>query len=249
MPYVRFTGTSLVLTAVAAIALTALPASAQVATPGPYKVIPVTLPQPSGDPSFAAFRRQVLDVANRRDRGALARLVADTFFWMGEKGDRANRKKPGIDNLASAAELDSEDGSGWEALGHVISDPTIERFRDRKGVMCSPAAPSLDQKAARQLTKDTGTQPDEWAYTTRPALNAYAAAQPDAPVVETLAGVQLVRVMPEDAPGMQPTFVRVVTPGGRVGFVRAEFVRTFPESQVCYIRATGGWKIAGIIGE
>jgi hypothetical protein len=251
MPRARFTWISLVLTAVAALALAASPASAQaprsgpaaqtvsarplaqVAPPRPYKVIPVTLPQPSGDPSFAAFRKQILDIANRRDRGALTRLVADTFFWMGEQGDRADRKKSGIDNLAEAAELDAEDGSGWEALSHVISDPTIEGFRDRKGVMCSPAAPTLDQKTARRLAKDTGTQPDEWAYTTRPDL----------------AAVQLVRVMPEDAPGVQSTFVRVVTPGGKVGYIPAEFVRTFPESQVCYIRNAGGWKIAGILGE
>jgi hypothetical protein len=115
--------------------------------------------------------------------------------------------------------------------------------------MCSPAAPTLDQKSARQLTKATGTQPDEWAYTTRPGLEAHAAAQPDAPVIEKLAGVQLVHLVPRDAPGVQTTFVRVFTPNGKVGFVRAEFVKTFPESQVCYIRDSGGWKIAGIVGE
>jgi hypothetical protein len=266
MPHVRFTSVPLVLTAVAALALAAAPASAQaprsapapsqqpqpvaqVAAPRPYQAVPVTLPQPSGDPSFAAFRMQVADIANRRDRGALARVVANNFFWMGEKGDKANRKKSGLDNLAAVADLNAQDGSGWDALAHVIGDPTLERLPDRKGVMCSPASPTLDQKTARQLAKDTGTQPDEWAYTTRPGIEAHAAAQPDAPVVETLAGVQLVRVMPEDAPGVQPTFVRVVTPGGKVGFIRAEFVKTFPESQVCYIRSAGGWKIAGIVGE
>jgi len=253
MPRDRSACASLVLTAVAAIAL-ALPAGAQAppgapAPPKPYKVVPVTLPQPSGDTAFEAFRKRILDVASRRDRAALARMVANTFFWMGEKGDKANRKKPGIDNLAAVADLDAKDGSGWEALAQVVRDPTLERFPDRKGVMCSPAAPTLDEKAAGQLAKDTATQPGEWGYTIKPALVARGAAQPDAPVVETLAGLHLIRVMPEDAPGVQSTFVRVVTPGGKVGFVPAEFVKTFPESQICYVKDAGGWKIAGVIGE
>jgi hypothetical protein len=244
---------SLVLMAVAAIAL-ALPAGAQAppgapAPPRPYRVVLVTLPRPSGDPAFEAFRKQILDIASRRDRAALARMVANTFFWIGEKGDKANRKKPGIDNLAEVADLDAKDGSGWGALAQVVRDPTLERFPDRKGVMCSPAAPTLDEKAARQIAKDTATQPGEWGYTTKPGLVARSDAQPDATVVETLAGLQLIRLMPEDAPGVQPTFVRVVTPGGKVGFVPAEFVKTFPESQICYVKDTGGWKIAGVIGE
>lgn len=253
MPRDRSACASLVLTAVAAIAL-ALPAGAQAppgapAPPKPYKVVPVTLPQPSGDPAFEAFRKQILDIARRRDRGALAHVVASNFFWMGEKGDKANKKKPGIDNLAAVADLDAKDGSGWEALAQVVRDPTLERFPDRKGVMCSPAAPTLDEKAARQLAKDTATQPGEWGYTVKPGLVARAAAQPDAAVIETLAGLHLIRVMPEDAPGVQPTFVRVVTPGGKVGFLPAEFVKTFPESQICYAKDAGGWKIAGVIGE
>ena len=253
MPRERSVCTVLALTAVTAIAL-ALPARAQVppgvpAPPRPYKVVPVTLPQPFGDPGFEAFRKHILDIAGRRDRAALARMVANTFFWMGEKGDKANKKRPGIDNLAEVADLDAKDGSGWEALTQVVGDPTLERFPDRKGVMCSPAAPALDEKAAAQLAKDTATQPGEWGYTIKPGLDTRAAAQPAAPVVETLAGLHLIRLMPEDAPGVQPTFVRVVTPGGKVGFVPAEFVKTFPESQICYVKDAGGWKIAGVIGE
>ena len=82
----------------------------QPAPPKPYKVVPVTLAQPYNDPSFEAFRKQLADIASRKDRAALARLVvARNFFWMGEKGDRADRRKAGIDNLAAAIELDLRD--------------------------------------------------------------------------------------------------------------------------------------------
>jgi hypothetical protein len=226
----------------------ARPSAQKIAPPKPYRVIAVTLAEPFGDPTFEAFRKDVLDIASRRDRAALARVVASTFFWLGEKGDKANKRKSGIDNLAEAAELDSADGSGWEALTQVVGDATLEPFPERKGILCSPAGPTLDQKAAEQLFKSTGTQPFEWSYTTRPGLDAHAAPQGDAPLVEKLAGIQLVRVVPDDAPGGSTTFVRVVTPGGKLGFIQAEFVKTFPESQICYVKDARGWKIAGLVG-
>ena len=66
----------------------------QPAPPKPYRPIPVTLAQPASDPSFEAFRKQLGDIAKRKDRAALARLVvANNFFWMGEKGDRANKRR------------------------------------------------------------------------------------------------------------------------------------------------------------
>ena len=48
------------------------------------------------DPSFEAFRRHLGEVAKRKDRGGLARLViAQGFFWEGERGDKADRRKSG----------------------------------------------------------------------------------------------------------------------------------------------------------
>ena len=69
------------------------------------------------DPSFEAFRKQLGAIAEKKDRKALAGLVAQNFFWMGEKGDKADKKKPGIDNLAKAIELDGKEAPGWEMLG------------------------------------------------------------------------------------------------------------------------------------
>src|SRR5262249_3470294 len=60
----------------------------QPAPPKPYKPIAVTPAQPYSDPSFVAFRKQLGDIANRKDRAALARIVVNNFFWMGEKGDK-----------------------------------------------------------------------------------------------------------------------------------------------------------------
>ena len=103
------------------------PAPAQKVAPAkPYAPIAVTLPKPYVDPAFEAFRKQLGAIAARKDRGALARLVANDFFWMGEKGDKANKKKPGIDNLAAAIGLDAKDGPGWEMLVEVANKTTLE---------------------------------------------------------------------------------------------------------------------------
>jgi hypothetical protein len=229
------------------------PQAAQPAPPKPYKLVPVTLAPPYNDPSFEAFRKQLADIASRKDRAALARLVvARNFFWMGEKGDRANRRKSGIDNLAAAIDLDAKDGSGWATLAEAAGEATLEPMSERKGVLCAPASPSFDEKAAEQLAKDTGTEPDDWGYPLKPGLEVRAAPQADAPVIEQL-GMHLIRVMPEDEPhaGAQqpePPLIRVVTPSGKVGYALEEALSSLDIEQICYIKEATGWKIAGYAG-
>src|SRR5581483_4751535 len=88
----------------------------QPAPPKPYKPVAIRLPQPVKDPSFEAFRKQIAAIAQKKDRAALARLVSQQFFWIVEDKDNADKKKPGIDNLAKALGLDGGDPSGWDLL-------------------------------------------------------------------------------------------------------------------------------------
>jgi hypothetical protein len=94
----------------------------------------VTLPQAYGDPSFEAFRKQISDIASHKDSAALAKLLVNTFFWMGERGDRANKRKPGIDNLAAAINLDGNEGSGWEILAAAANEATLEPVPEGRDV-------------------------------------------------------------------------------------------------------------------
>jgi hypothetical protein len=291
MPYSAFVNRSLLLPAVFAVAVAALPAQAQAPRPGqlapgpgqvappaqqppqtrppapggqqaeqpppvapakPYKAVAVTLPQPSADPSFAAFRKQLGEIASKKDRGALAKLTANNFFWIGDKGDKADKKKPGIENLAAAIELDDKDGSGWETLTEAANEPTLEAVdsvQGRKGIMCSPAAVTFDEAAADAVAKDTGTDPSEWGYTSKAGVEVRAAAKADAPVIEKL-GQHLVRIMPEDtdAPEQEQPFLRVVTPAGKVGFVAEEAISPLGIDQLCYVKDGNSWKIAGYAG-
>jgi hypothetical protein len=219
----------------------------------PYREVAVTLPAPSNDPSFAAFRKQLADIANSRDRAALTRLLVPTnFFWMGERGDKANRRKSSIDNLASAIDLDAKDGSGWEVIAHAAEEASLEPIPQRRGIFCSPASPMFDERLADQVARDTGTQPSDWAFPTKAGLDVRASAESNAPIIGKL-GMHLIRVIegPQEAPGGGPesAFIRIVTPAGKVGYVEEEFLSGLNFDQICYLKDAAGWKIAGYAGD
>ncbi|MFZ0053281.1 MAG: hypothetical protein WAL09_00450 [Pseudolabrys sp.] len=93
--------------------------------PGPYKPVAISPPKAISEATFEAFRKQINEAAQRKDREALTKLViGQGFFWLGEKGDRADKRKSGVDNLAAALGLNSKDGAGWDMLASFAEDPT-----------------------------------------------------------------------------------------------------------------------------
>jgi hypothetical protein len=216
----------------------------------PYKPLAVTPPGPYSDPSFAAFRKQLGEVAQHKDRATLAKMVvAQGFFWIQEK-DLADKHKSGIDNLAKAIDLDAKDGSGWDVLAGYATEPTASPFPERQGVICAPANPPMDPKAFQALLQGTQTDPSEWAYPLKDGVEVHGAAQPNAPVVEKLGGY-LVRVLADSTQGdsdSQPAFLHVATPSGKTGFVSADAVAGLGGDEMCFSKDTSGWKIAGYFG-
>src|SRR6476469_657679 len=214
----------------------------------PYKQVAISAPAAVTDPSFEAFRKQLGAVAEKKDRKALAGLVVPNFFWMGEKGDKADKKKPGIENLAKAIQLDGKEAPGWELLGAAAADPTGMPFPDRKDTICSPADPTFNPQELEALAKATGTEEGDWAYPTQTGLEVHSGPQPNSPVVEKL-GLHFVRVMEDNAPGNQQSpMLKVVTPSGKTGFVPAEALSPLGSDQLCFSKEGGGWKISGFIG-
>ncbi len=216
----------------------------------PYAVVAATPPKPLADPSFEAFRKQLADIAAKKDRAALAKLVvAQGFFWIQDK-DLANKSKPSIDNLAKAIDLDSKDGSGWDAVTSFAGDPTASDLPEHKGVVCSPADPNIDSKAFQALADATQTDPSEWGYPLKDGVEVHAAAQANSPVVEKL-GLNLVRVMPDTAPpsdAAQPQFLHIATPSGKSGFIAIDAISPLGGDEMCYTKDASGWKITGYFG-
>jgi hypothetical protein len=216
----------------------------------PYQPLAVTLPKPYTDPAFAAFRKQLADIAAHKDRAALAKLVvAQGFFWMQDK-DLADKHKSGIANLATAIDLDAKDGSGWEILSSYANDPTAEPLQDHPNVICGPAEPDIDPKAFEALLKATQTEPPDWGYPAGDGLDVRGAAKADAPVIEKL-GLILVLVLPDSTPPdnqAQQAFLHIATPSGKSGFVPLDAVSSLGGDQICYTKDAGGWKITGYYG-
>ena len=216
---------------------------------GPYKPVSITLPAGVNDPSFDTFRKQLAEIASKKDRAALARLVAANFFWVPEDKDIADKQKSGIDNLAKALSLDGTDAFGWEALAAYAAETTVMADPQRKGVFCAPAEPVFDEKAADELANTTHTDAADWAFPIRDGIEVRAAAKPDAAVVDKL-GLYLVRVLPDDSPAnaVLATFAKVLTAGGKVGYVPIDTILPIGGEQLCYLKDGSAWKIAGFLG-
>jgi hypothetical protein len=226
------------------------PPAPALAPPKPYKPVTIKLPVAVADPSFVAFRKQLGDVAQKKDRAALAKLVAQSFFLIAGEKDAADKKKPGVDNLAKALSLDGKDAvAGWATLGEYAKEPTAEADEDHKGVLCAPADPAFDENAAEALAKQTQTDPGDWGYPVKDGVEVRAAGKSDAAVTDKL-GLYLVRVYPDDSPAAAvqgPDFIRVVLPSGKLGYVAADQLLSLGNEQLCYVKEGAAWKIAGFI--
>jgi hypothetical protein len=222
------------------------PGQAQQAAGKPYKAVTISAPPQVSDASFEAFRQQLGAVVEKKDRKALAGLVAQDFFWLGEKGDRADKKKAAVDNLAKAIQLDGKDAPGWELLGAASADPTGTPYPDRKDTICAPADPTFNMDEFEALVKATGTEEDDWAYPAQDGVEVHASAQPNSPVVEKL-GLHFIRVVQEQTAQQSP-MLRVVTPSGKTGFVAPDALNPLGNDQLCFSKAAGGWKISGFVG-
>ena len=223
--------------------------SAQPAKNAPYTAVAVSPAKPVADASLDAFRKELGDIANRKDRAALARLmVYRGFFWDGADDKSADPKKSAIDNLAAALGLDAKDGSGWQALAELAAEGNAGQDPERKRVVCAPASPSFDDDAFDALLDKTQTDTSDWGYPASAGLEVREKPDSGAPVVETL-GLHAVRLLDDEAAGAaNPDWTRVATPSGKTGFVAAKAIQPLDFDQICYLKEATGWRIAGIVG-
>jgi len=214
---------------------------------GPYKAIAITPPASMTDANFESFRKQLGEVAQRKDRAALERLVvAQGFFWDREGRNSADKRKSGIDNLATALGLSNKDGVGWEILFSYADDPTASASPNHKGAFCAPGEPAYSTAEFAELLKTTQSVVSEWGYPVSAGIEVHATAQANAPVIDKL-GLIFVRVAPETTP-TSAAYLRIVTPGGKAGYVSVDTIGPLGNDQLCYVNDSGAWKIGGFIG-
>jgi hypothetical protein len=222
----------------------ASPLAAETPSYKPYKPVEVTLPAPAADKSLEALRKQLAAIVQRKDRAALARLVAKDFFWEGDLGGTFDAKKSGSDNLAAALRLGDADGRGWAMLSVLAAEPTLGPTMENPHARCAPAPPGYEDADLAELTEATNTDVIDWSYPRTPGLQVRIAAAADGVVIETL-GLHLVRVLgAADRNG----WVRVATPGGKTGFVAPGSLLSPLADRLCFGKDGGGWRIVGYVG-
>ena len=118
--------------------------------------------------SFDAFRQQLAEITQKKDRAALTRMVASSFFWVPDDADIADKNLTPIDNLTKALGLD--DAIGWELLAAYAGEPTAGADPQRRGIFCAPAEPTYDEKAADELADETQTDASDWGYPVRDGI-------------------------------------------------------------------------------
>ena len=218
----------------------------------PYQPVATTLPTTVNDPAFEAFRKQLGEIAVKKDKAGLARMVvAQGFFWKGEKGERADKNKSGMDNLTAAVQLNAKDNSGWDQLATYAFDPTAAPVTSIKDVICSPADAVFDDKEMENLLKATQTDLEEWGYPLIAGIEVRATRLINAPVIETL-GLHFIRVLVDESavnvgPNQLP-LLQIVTPTGKTGFIPEFALAALGNDQLCYRKDADGWKITGYIG-
>ena len=213
----------------------------------PYKPVAITPPAPLTDASFEAMRKQLGEVAQRKDRAAMARLVvAQGFFWERDNRNAADKRKSGIDNLSSALGLANKDGVGWDILTGYAEDPNASPAPEHRDAICAPADPAFNAKELDTLVQATDTDVTDWGYPVADGLEVRASAQANGPVIDKI-GMHFVRIMPETASD-PPSYLRIATPAGKTGYVSIDSIAPIGNDKLCYVKDGGAWKIGGYIG-
>jgi hypothetical protein len=229
------------------------PAQAQGQPQKPYKPVPVTIASSPRDSGLDALRKDLGDIAKRKDRTALATRIAKDFFWERDFGGNFDAKKPGIDNLTGALGLDADDGGGWEALAAFAAESSAGPLPGRDTAICAPAPPEFDEAARNQLIEESQTDGIEWAYPRASGLQVRAAPQANGAVIETL-GLHFVHVLgfegkQTDADPIRISWARIVTPAGKTGFIAPNSLVSPYADRLCFTKDAGGaWRIAGYVG-
>src|SRR5262249_54489659 len=113
----------------------------------PYKMVAVTIATAPREASFDALRKELVDIAKRRDRAARPQLgSARAFFGERDFSGSFEARRPSIDTPAAALAREADDGGGWDALAGFAAETSVGPLPGRPGVVCPPAIPQFDDE-------------------------------------------------------------------------------------------------------
>ena len=223
-------------------------------SPKSYHPVAVKLAEATEEASFLAFRNELAAVAKGRIYAELERLVmAQGFFWDRDFNGGFDRKRPAVDNLATAIRLERRNGMGWDTLAVFAAETTTSPFTGRPGIICAPGEVRFDDVEFDRLMDDTRSKPRDWIFPRADKILVRAAPRGNATVIDTL-GLTLVRLLgflakDNEPDTMRAAWARVITPAGKTGFVAPGALMPASPERLCYGKdGFGRWRIAGFVG-
>ena len=216
----------------------------------PYTPVAAKPPVAYDDAAFVAFRKQLSDVAAKKDRAALAKLVvAQGFFWIQDKDMRRSEKA----RHRQSRQGDRSCRQGRLRLGHS------RRLRQRadRGRIARPQGRvlragrsdhrSAGLRSARQGDADRSVRMGLSAQGRRRSSCRGATEFSGRRKAGFEPGARAARFGPPNDPN-PPAFLHVATPSGKSGFIAMDAIAPLGGDQMCYSKDSSGWKITGYLG-
>jgi hypothetical protein len=185
------------------------------------------------DPSFARFRRNLVEAVKRRDLKFLESALADKVEVGGE--DRVATREHFIASMAPSSSV-AEDT--WRDLARIL----------RAGAAGSPGGPFCVPYCADFEEREG---PNQELAIMGYRVPVYSAPRTRSQVIDTLSW-DIVEWLSRDAvlngtrervEGEVDQWYKIVTPGGKVGFVHGMYVRGHWGVYACFTKINGQWKM------
>ena len=228
----------------------------------PYPQVNVDLAERfQPDEAFKAMRAAFADAVTKKNAQALFTIVGSSFVWTANGALSADFNPGGspLDNFkavfgfrAPGAATDGgvDNGPFWDDLNAFAADNTFYKDANVGNLVCGPMlAEASDEDAFEEVGKkvDTPDEPTTW-YFTLAETTVTASRDPKAAAVGKVGTVALplLSVFPAqegDAP-RPPTYLEVLLPSGRSGWIPVSAARPMVSNRLCYAKTSAGkWVI------
>jgi hypothetical protein len=216
----------------------------------------------SPDAAFDAMHARFAAAVAKKDQQALFALVGPTFVWTldGALTDEFDLGRDALHNFkvvfgfrAVGADTDGgvDKGPFWDALKAFVDDTAYYKSNASGKSVCGPLLAYVidsdvrDKAIGRIAAVDEGV---EWYFTLgdTPVLKAPGDRGPPIAKVGTVA-LPLVSTFPVAKPGEAPpvpSFLEVLLPSGKTGWIAAAAAKPLAAERLCYAKTVAGeWKI------
>lgn len=231
-----------------------------------YPEIKVTVSNPyKPDAAFERMRAAFANAVAKSDVGALSTLIAPMFLWTigGQPADEMDLGRTAVHNFkvvfgfrALGKDVDGgvDGGPYWDTLSAFASDPSYYVASDAGNLICGPTTAEVaDEDVFEQAreTIETGEDGSDWYFTLGSTSVTGEPSDKGPPIAKV--GTIAMPVLgffpeaPQGQPAGQPTYVEVLLPSGKSGWIPAAAGRPLFTDHLCYARtASGDWKIAAV---